>query len=97
MKKINTSYLELFLIKAEEKSAAGYQTKLIVNESEFEIIQETYDTLNVNQLLVGGGGMKMFVLKALKKGICKIEVEEARPFDYEYTKRIFQAYEIHII
>ncbi len=64
--------------------STGYKWQIEnIDNSKLKMVDETYTAEKVNRDIVGSGGNKIYLFKALKKGNTVIEFKYSRPFEKE--------------
>ena len=64
--------------------STGYNWQIVsIDTLIVKIFDEIYTAKTVNENIVGSGGSKMYVFKAINRGDTSIEIEYSRPFEKE--------------
>ena len=75
---------DLIKIILKANPSTGYQWSIEnMDTSRVIIIDETYTTENIEREIVGGGGDKIYLFKAINRGSTAIDIEYFRPFEKE--------------
>jgi inhibitor of cysteine peptidase len=62
--------------------STGYRWQIVkIDTFKIKLIDESYTSENNNKDIVGKGGSKIYLFKAINKGSASIEIEYSRPFE----------------
>ena len=68
--------------------STGYKWQIEnIDNSKIKIVEETYTANKVQSDIVGSGGNKIYLFKAISKGNTSIEFEYSRPFEKELPSK----------